>query len=87
MSTTKRKQRRAEKLYISRLTLYRIKIKTTDKKIMDYYVKAPTKCSATKHTALRNEVEDILHLTEYTTLEAKEFDDKNLTFYTFENCP
>lgn len=64
---------------------YRVRVKKqtpSGYEVEDYFVEAPTQCSATRYTALREEVDDIL-LVEQWHQELP----KPLTFTTMEDCP
>ena len=43
-----------------RLFKFRLRVKVTGQGVVNYFVEAPTQCSATRHSALRAEVEDII---------------------------
>jgi hypothetical protein len=67
------------------LYTYRVRVKIYVNgvyEIVDYYVEAPTQCSATRYTAIRDEVEDII----IVELWNKSLP-KPLTFTTVEDCP
>lgn len=68
-----------------RLFHYRVRVKkqtSSGFEVDDYFVQAPTQCSATRYTALRDEVDDIL-LVEAWTYPLP----KPLTFSTDKDCP
>lgn len=66
------------------LQIYRVRVKisTPEISVVDYFVEAPTQCSATKYTALRDEVEDIM----VVELWHKPLS-VPLTFSTDKDCP
>jgi hypothetical protein len=54
-----------ETVPLTKLYLFRVRVSIIGD-IVDYYVEAPTQCSAQRHTALREEVVDILHVEAFT---------------------
>lgn len=57
-----------------------------------YLVEAPSQCSATKHTMLRSEVSEMLHVEQFTDAQRKELEQSvnaplDITFTTTEECP
>lgn len=72
-----------------RLFDYRVRVRVKSANlhndvVVDYFVQAPSQCSATKHTALRDEVIDIL-LSELWRQPLPV--GKSFVFSTTEECP
>lgn len=68
------------------LFLFRINVVTNTPKRESrfYFVKATSQCAATKYTAIRDEVDEILHV----MLWDKPLpDDATITFETYKPCP
>lgn len=67
--------------------LLRVKVfpsmESLDGLVKNYYVEAPTQCSALKHTAFRAEVDEIMHVRLGTPEDDERF---TLTFSTDEDC-
>ena len=72
-----------KKLFLYRL-IVRVQVEDGTYRIINYWVEAPTQCSAAKHTALRPEVDDI----SYVGMWLKPLPEgATLTFSTTAECP
>lgn len=88
MLTTAPTPLEAESAVMKKLNLYRLRIQVevgpSRYDVRNYWVEAPSQCSAAKHTALRDEVDDIL-LIELWSGEIP--GGEQITFSTTAECP
>ena len=71
------------KLHLYRLVV-RVEVQPNKFDVQNYWVEAPTQCSAAKHTALRDEVDDISLIEKWPgTLPSS----ASITFTTTQECP
>lgn len=68
---------------MTRLFKFRLRVKVTGQGVVNYFVEAPTQCSATRHSALRDEVEDIIFVERVDAFP----DGVEPTFTTTLDCP
>jgi hypothetical protein len=73
-----------------KLGLYRLVVRVEEPlgsgkyEIVNYWVNAPTQCSASKHTMLREEIDDIILVELWSKAMPAE---ATITFTTEKNCP
>jgi hypothetical protein len=71
---------------MKKLYIYRVRIEYASENsrlnIGDYYVEAPTQCSATTFTSLRSEVVNVIMVEQWL----KDLPPQGLTFTTQEEC-